>query len=72
MDASGERQSELDAQLLAAASVAAEATRECAAIRVMVGDTRREVQAEAKQDAEAIAGRAEGRVSKRSVALAPL
>eukprot|EP00752_Nemacystus_decipiens_P004826 g4392.t1 len=62
MDVSGERLSELDAQLLAAASVAADATRECAAIRVMVGETRREVQAEAKQDAEGIAGRAEGRV----------
>lgn len=63
MDASSDRQSELDAQVLAAAAVAAEATRECAAIRVAVGDSRREVQAEARQDAEAIAGRAEGRVS---------
>lgn len=69
MDAASERQSDLDGRVRKATSLANDANGECAAIRLLVGESRREVQAEARQDAEAISARSEARV--RSLLLPP-
>ena len=46
----------------AASSLASDANGECAATRVLVGESRQEGLAEARKEAEAIAAKAEGRV----------
>lgn len=58
-----ERLSRLEEVAEAASALAADAHLECAATRALVGDSKREALAEAKQEAESIAARAEGRVS---------
>lgn len=58
----GKNQSEVDQLAKSALSLASDANRECAAIRVMVGESKRDGLVEARQDAESIAGRLEGRV----------
>lgn len=63
LEKSHERQSRLEETAEAAKSLATDAHKECAATRVLVGVSKREGLAEAKKEAEYIAGRAEGRVS---------
>lgn len=63
IDDAQKKQSELENLARAASSLAADANGECAATRVLVGDSRREMLVEARKEAEAIAARAEGRVS---------
>ena len=68
------KHAELDGVVRATSSLAADANSECAATRVLVGESRQEGLAEARKEAEAIAGRAEGRVSeceRRSIVLGP-
>ncbi|CAN0485968.1 unnamed protein product, partial [Ectocarpus sp. 12 AP-2014] len=62
MDAASDRQSDLDARVRNAASLAADANAECAALRLLVGESRREGQADARKEAEAITARAEARM----------
>ncbi|CBN79691.1 hypothetical protein Esi_0368_0016 [Ectocarpus siliculosus] len=62
MDAASDRQSDLDTRVRNATSLAADANAECAALRLLVGDSRREGQADARQEAEAITARAEARM----------
>lgn len=62
LDAANNRHCELDEATRAASTLAANANSECAAMRTLVADSRREVLAEARQEAEATAARAEGRV----------
>eukprot|EP00904_Undaria_pinnatifida_P002133 jgi/Undpi1/11920/HiC_scaffold_4.g01619.m1 len=62
MEVERRKRSELDEVARAASSLASDANGECAATRVLVGESRQEGLAEARKEAEAIAAKAEGRV----------